>query len=135
MRTQQITQEFIDRTHVNIVSRDSSYQRRPGVFTTEHTKAAGVFALQQYLKKDAIAFVRDHEFIGANPKADKEELIKQMKNYEIIRKVPLDRVMGKVREKYSGKSAAGEQDDLITALHQAIYVAHKERELRPLTAA
>jgi len=61
------------------------------------------------------------EMIGEHLKQDKDLLIKQLRQFELVREEPEDKAFGKFKYTFTGKTSGGEKDDMVLALMIALW--------------
>ena len=66
--------------------------------------------------------------IGNNKKRDKENFLKQLRQFRMERLDPNDMAFGKFKYAYTGKTAGGEKDDILLATMIATYWGRRKRE-------
>jgi len=113
---------------VMIESRDPSPRGRVGVWTGPYEKETYAWTLRDIIESDSLYFADDSNMIGNNKKRDKENFLKQLRQFRMERLDPNDMAFGKIKYAYTGKTAGGEKDDILLATMIATYWGRRKRE-------
>lgn len=118
----------IDPVRTEVLSRDPMNLGRAGVWTAAYHKQAYAEQLRDIIRERRLYFAADLICEPKQKQSLRTELITQLRQFREERKDPLDVVFGVTKHTYSGKNAAGQQDDLVLALMISLYWGHKYRE-------